>query len=71
VIKGQHVQPKANTNFSVSVGTRVPPNVGFHPLPKEIVAMYPEWRGYEFFLFNNQTIIVNPRTLEIVDVIDG
>jgi hypothetical protein len=70
VIKSQHVQPVTNINFSISVGTRVPRNVGFHPLPAEIVTVYPEWRGYEFFLVNNQIIVVNPRTLEIVDVID-
>jgi hypothetical protein len=71
VIKSQHVQPVTNVNFSISVGTRVPRNVGFHPLPAEIVTIYPEWRGYEFFLVNNQIIVVNPRTLEIVDVIDA
>jgi hypothetical protein len=71
VIKSQHVQPATNVNFSISVGTRVPRNVGFHPLPAEIVTVYPDWRGYEFFLVNDQIIVVNPRTLEIVAVIDA
>jgi hypothetical protein len=71
VIKSQNVRPVTNVNFSISVGARVPRNVGFHPLPAEIVTIYPEWRGYEFFLVNNQIIVVNPRTLEIVDVIDA
>jgi hypothetical protein len=71
VIKSQNVRPATNINFSISVGTRVPRDVGFHPLPVEIVTIYPEWRGYEFFLVNNQIIVVNPRTLEIVDVIDA
>jgi hypothetical protein len=71
VIKSQNVRPATNVNFSISVGARVPRNVGFHPLPAEIVTIYPEWRGYEFFLVNNQIIVVNPRTLEIVDVIDA
>jgi hypothetical protein len=69
-IKSQHVQPGTNVNFSISIGARVPRNVRFHPLPAEIVTIYPEWRGYEFFLVNNQIVVVNPRTLEIVDVID-
>src|SRR5882724_296710 len=69
VFKSQHVQPVTNVNFSISIGTRVPRNVGFHPLPAEIVTIYPEWRGYEFFLVNNQIIVVNPRTLEIVEII--
>ncbi|HYW64339.1 MAG TPA: DUF1236 domain-containing protein [Bradyrhizobium sp.] len=71
VIRSQHVQPVTNVNFSISVGTRVPRNVGFHPLPAEIITIYPEWRGYEFFLVGNQIVVVNPRTLEIVDVIDA
>lgn len=70
VIKSQNVRPVTNVNFSISVGARVPRDVGFHPLPAEIVTIYPEWRGYEFILVNNQIIVVNPRTLEIVDVID-
>jgi hypothetical protein len=71
VIKSQNVRPATNVNFSISVGARVPRTVGFHPLPVEIVTIYPEWRGYEFFLVGNQIIVVNPRTLEIVDVIDA
>jgi hypothetical protein len=34
------------------------------------VQTYPSWRGYEFFLVGDQIIVVNPRTLEIVAVLD-
>jgi Protein of unknown function (DUF1236) len=71
VIKGQHIQPVTNVNFSISVGTRVPRDVSFHPLPAEIVTIYPDWRGYEFILVNDQIIVVNPQTFEIVAVIDA
>jgi Protein of unknown function (DUF1236) len=71
VIKSQNVRPATNVNFSISIGTHVPRNVGFHPLPTEIVTVYPDWRGYEFFLVNDQIVVVNPRTLEIVAVIDA
>jgi hypothetical protein len=70
VIKQQNIHPATNVNFSISVGTHVPRNVGFHPLPTEIVAIYPDWRGYEMFLVGNQIVVVNPRTLEIVAVLD-
>lgn len=71
VIREQHVAPVTNVNFSISVGTRVPRgSVTFHPLPAEIVTVYPEWRGYEFILVRDQIVVINPRTLEIVDVID-
>jgi Protein of unknown function (DUF1236) len=71
VIRGQHVQPVTNVNFAISVGTRVPREMSFHPLPPEVVTYYPEWRGYEFFLVNEQIIVVDPRTFEIVAVIDA
>jgi Protein of unknown function (DUF1236) len=71
VIRGQHVQPVTNVNFAISVGTRVPRDVSFHPLPAEVVTIYPEWRGYEFVLVNEQIVVVDPRTLEIVAVIDA
>jgi hypothetical protein len=71
VIKQQNVQPATNINFSISVGTKVPRTVAFHALPTEIISVYPDWRGYEFFLVSNQIIVVNPRTLEIVAVLDA
>ena len=71
VIRGEHVAPVANIDFAISVGTRIPRNVGFHPLPAEILTVYPDWRGYEFFLARDEIIVVDPRTLEIVAVLDA
>jgi Protein of unknown function (DUF1236) len=69
VIRDQHVAPVNNVNFAISVGTRVPREIGFHPLPQEIVTIYPDWRGYEFFLVRDEIVVVDPRTLEIVAVL--
>jgi hypothetical protein len=71
VIRDQHIAPVSNVNFAVSIGTRVPRDIGFHPLPAEIVTIYPEWRGYEFFLVRNEIVVVDPRTLEIVAVLEA
>jgi len=70
-IRQQNIKPVTNINFAISVGTRVPRDVGFHPLPTEIITVYPDWRGYEFFLVRDEIIVVNPRTLEIVAVLDA
>lgn len=70
VIRDQHVAPVTNVNFAISVGSRVPREVGFHTLPAEIVTIYPQWRGYEFFLVRNEIVVVDPRTLEIVAVLE-
>lgn len=71
VIREQHVQPETNVKFNISVGTRVPRTVHFHPLPADIVTVYPDWRGYEFFLVRDQIIVVNPHTYEIVAVLEA
>jgi hypothetical protein len=71
VIRNQHLAPVTNASFSISVGTRVPRDVTFHPLPTEIVTIYPEWRGYEFILVKDQIVVVDPRTFEIVAVLDA
>jgi hypothetical protein len=71
VIRDQRVQPLNNVNFSISVGTRVPRDVRFHPLPREVVTIYPEWRGYEFVLVNNQIVVVDPQTFEIVAILEA
>ncbi|WP_213737418.1 DUF1236 domain-containing protein [Bradyrhizobium sp. dw_411] len=71
VIRNQHVAPVTNVNFSISVGTRVPRDVAFHPLPAEIVTIYPDWRGYQFILVNDQIVVVDPQSFEIIAVIDA
>ena len=72
VIRNEHVAPANNVNFSISVGTRVPRDgLSLRPLPAEVVTIYPEWRGYEFFLVRDQIIVVDPRTLEIVAVLEA
>jgi hypothetical protein len=71
VIKNQHIAPVTNVNFSVSVGTRVPRDVSFHPLPADVVTIYPEWRGYNFVLVRDQIVVIDPQTFEIVAVIEA
>ena len=69
IIRDEHVAPVNNVDFAVSVGTRVPrESVHLQALPSQVVSVYPEWRGYEFFLVHDQIVVVDPRTLEIVDV---
>jgi hypothetical protein len=70
VIRNEHVAPVTNVDFSISVGTKVPrERISLRPLPTEVVTIYPEWRGYEFFLVRDEIIVVDPRSLEIVAVL--
>jgi len=70
VIKEQKVE-RVNLNVSVSVGTRIPASVRVHPLPPQVIVIYPEWRGFDYILVGDEIVIVNPRTHEIVAVIEA
>jgi hypothetical protein len=70
VIRNEHVAPINNPDFSIAVGSRVPrEHVSLRALPSEVVTIYPQWRGYEFFMTGSEIIVVDPRTLEIVAVL--
>jgi hypothetical protein len=71
VIKNQHVTSVNNVNFNVSVGTRVPHDIAFHPLPADVVTIYPEWRGYNFILVRDDIVVIDPSTFEIIAVINS
>ena len=61
----------AHLNVSVRVGTRVPDSVHFYPLPVEVVAVYPEWRGYDYILVGDEIVVIDPRTHEIVAILEA
>jgi hypothetical protein len=71
VIKSQKVERVNNLNVSISVGTRIPGSVRVHQLPQEVVVIYPEWRGYDYILVGDEIVVINPRTHEIVAVIEA
>jgi hypothetical protein len=60
-----------SVNFDLSVGVKIPRDVRFATLPETIVAIEPAWRGFEFFMIGEEIVIVDPRSLEIVAVVDA
>ncbi|MSO68160.1 MAG: DUF1236 domain-containing protein [Pseudolabrys sp.] len=70
IIKQQKVAP-AQLTVSVRVGTRVPDSVRFYPLPQEVFVIYPAWRGYDYILVGNEILVIDPRTHEIVAIIEA
>src|SRR5262249_11026600 len=71
VIRSQKVERVNNLNVSVSVGTRIPTSVHVHALPREVIVIYPEWRGYDYILVGEQIVIISPRTHEIVAILEA
>ena len=68
--KVERIEPSKLT-VSISVGTRIPATVKYHPLPQEVIVIYPEWRGYDYILVGDQIVIIDPRSHEIVAVLDA
>ena len=63
--------PRVNSiNFSINVGTVVPSSVRVVEVPPTIIRIHPPWKGYRYFVYNDEIIIVEPRTLKIVAVLD-
>jgi Protein of unknown function (DUF1236) len=58
-----------NADFDVRVGTRIPRTVHYAVLPPDIVQIVPEYRGFNYFLVQDEIVIVDPSTLEIVAII--
>src|SRR6188474_1802537 len=67
----QHKVAPTQLNVSVRVGTRVPNSVRFYPLPREVFVIYPEWRGYEYIMVGNEILVIDPRTHQIVAILEA
>jgi hypothetical protein len=60
----------SRVDFDISVGARVPRSTRFLALPRTIVEIEPEWRGFDYFMIGDQIVIVDPRSMEIVAIVD-
>jgi hypothetical protein len=69
VINASSAPRVTNLNVSVSVGTTIPTSVRIVPVPSVLVEVNPRWRGLEYFVYNDEIIIVDPRTHRIVAIL--
>jgi peptidoglycan hydrolase-like protein with peptidoglycan-binding domain len=52
--------PRVNSiNFGMEVGAVVPAYVPIAPLPAALIEVHPEWRGYEYFVYEDDVVVVN------------
>ena len=61
----------ASVPFSTKVGEAIPGTVHLYILPVSIMEYAPQYRGYEYILVGDEILIVDPRTLTIIAVIDA
>lgn len=63
---------RVNIDFNISVGAVVPQTVHghLHPLPPEIIEIYPDYRGYSYIVLSDgRLVIIEPRSYEVVTII--
>src|SRR5215475_3397815 len=70
VLRGGNAPRVTSVNFNVSVGTVVPTTVRVVELPPVLVEYYPDWRGYLYFVYNDEIIVVdrNHRIVAVIEV---
>ncbi len=66
----QSVRELRDVDFSISIGTRVPRRIELYPIPAAVIDIVPQYRGYRYFVVQDDIVIVEPDTYEIVYVID-
>ena len=60
---------RSSINFNISVGTVVPRSVRFVAVPPALVEIHPAWRGYSYFVVDDEIIIVDARTMKIIAIV--
>ena len=69
VVRRSDARPLPGGQTVPAVGVAVPARVHLAPVPTVLVEVHPAWRGYEYFVYNDQVIVVEPRSRHIVEVI--
>lgn len=70
VIEGRGAPRVGNVNFDVTVGTVIPrDSIHVVPVPATLVRIEPAWRGFLYFVYQDEVVIVSPRDMRIVAVV--
>jgi Protein of unknown function (DUF1236) len=66
-----HGAPRvSHVDFDVTVGTVVPrERIHVVPVPQTLVRIEPEWRGFLYFVYEDEVVIVSPDDMKIVAVV--
>jgi hypothetical protein len=67
---GYHFPYFARPFFDVRPGIVVPHSYRLRRVPPEILIYYPEYAGFLYFIWRGEIVIVSPRSLRIVAILD-
>jgi Putative peptidoglycan binding domain/Protein of unknown function (DUF1236) len=59
VLSGRDVPRVDRVDFSLNVGVDVPTRIRVRAVPRELVEIHPEWRGYDYFVVRDDIVIVD------------
>lgn len=68
--KGGGARARTDVHFNVAVGAIVPRDVHIEVLPEDVVAVVPQYEGFDYVVVGDQILIVDPDSLAIVAVIE-
>jgi Protein of unknown function (DUF1236) len=70
VIEAHNAPRVGHVDFDVSVGTVVPRGrIHIVPVPETVVRIEPSWRGFLYFVYSDEVVVVNPNDMRIVAVL--
>jgi hypothetical protein len=63
-----HAKRRTGVHIDISLGRRLPRDWDFYPVPIEIVDIVPEYRNYVFVYVDDEYVVCDPDTYEVVAV---
>jgi hypothetical protein len=70
IIRASGAPRVGHVDFDVTVGTLVPrDHIRIIPVPEMLVQIEPEWRGFMYFVYEDEVVVVNPNDMKIVAVV--
>jgi hypothetical protein len=58
-----------NVHIDVNIGADLPGELDVRPLPPAVIALVPEYRGYDYVVVQDEIVIVEPSTRRVVEMI--
>lgn len=70
VIEGRNAPRVSHVDFDVRVGTVIPRGrIHVVPVPETLVRIEPRWRGFLYFVYEDEVVVVDPHNYHIVAVL--
>jgi len=70
VINGRGAPRVGSVGFNVTIGTVIPRgHLHLVRVPETLVRIDPGWRGFLYFVYNDEIVIVDPHDMRIVEVL--